>query len=80
MAKLEKTVMESELGLARKRLVSQQALLAQAELTLEYAERTALPALVKATKARIERYRRTMQDTMDLVKDLEKASGSLPLK
>lgn len=65
---------------ARKRLVDQEALLRQSNETLEYAKKANLPALVKESMSRCTRNSKAVAATRELVKDLEKASGALPLK
>lgn len=72
--------MEIQLGQARKRLASQEVLYKGANETMVYGKKHGMSALVLDAEARMARVGAALRRTRQLVEELEKASGALPLK
>jgi len=77
---MEKTVLENELVLARRRLIDQSIAVKEAESVMDYAARTSLPTVERIARAKLKRVLKAFKETEVLVGELEKASGALPLK
>lgn len=71
--------LHDDLKQARKRQKTQQAMQTETEAGFKYASENHLPATANALAAKLRRTNATLAITNELVKELEKAVGTLPL-
>lgn len=75
---MDKSKLEVSLSKARQRLDDLEALVIDTVAEMDYAKKHSLHSLRDDAAARLKRYQKSKDDVVNLVKDLEKASGALP--
>lgn len=77
---MDKSELEEQLQAARRQLQERSELARRCREDLAYAEKHKLPTLKRVTEQRLKRYDANLLLSQNLVAELEKASGALPLK